>query len=451
MISSPGIGSGLNVNSIVEQLMTVERRPLRRLQSSKQELEVQLSAYGKLQSSLASFQTALGGLKSLNAFEVYKAVSADETAFTATADSTAATGFTNIQVVNLAESHKMGSVAIADTGTTTLGGAGDQVTFTVNGNAFTVNGGGMTLSQLRDAINDAPDNTGVSATIISENSGSNRLVLTAAKTGNANAIGLSFTGSLGSDLGLTDINDPLQLDSELLVDGLYTITRSSNTISDAITGITLNLKGKTTAAVQLDISRDSEAVTASVQSFVDEYNKLQTTIDSLSGKGNDLEADNTLRSIENQIKAVFNTPPGALNSSFTYLSEVGVSFQRDGKLALDSSKLQKAIDGDFSGMAELFANNNQGYLFRVDALVSNIVQSDGLIGTRQKGLNTRISTVDQRILDMEFRLGLREQRLLSQFNALDTLMGKLQGTSTFLTQQLAALPKISTGSSSRRR
>jgi flagellar hook-associated protein 2 len=139
---------------------------------------------------------------------------------------------------------------------------------------------------------------------------------------------------------------------------------------------------------------------------------------------------------------VFNTPPGTINSSFSYLSEVGVSFQRDGKLSLDSGDLQKAIDSDFAGMAELFANDDQGYLLRVDALVSTFVQSDGLIGTRQDGLNTRIDTVDQRILDMEFRMELREQRLLNQFTALDTLMGELQGTSAFLTQQLASLPKI---------
>jgi flagellar hook-associated protein 2 len=334
----------------------------------------------------------------------------------------------------------MGSVAIADTGTTTLGGAGDQVTFTVNGNAFAVNGGGLTLSQLRDAINDAPDNTGVSATIINENSTSHRLVLTATQTGNDNAINLSFTGTLGTDLGLSDINDRTKLDSELLVDGLYTITRSGNTISDAISGITLNLKKETTGAVQLNVSRDTASVTDSVQAFVDAYNELQSTIDSLSGKGNDLEADNTLSNIENQVKAVFNTPPNAINSSYSYLSEVGVSFQRDGKLSLDSAALQKAIDSDFAGMAELFANDNQGYLFRVDALVSSLSQSDGLIGTRQDGLNTSIDSVDQRILDMQYRLDLRRKGLLDQFTALDALMGDLKGTSNFLTQQLATLP-----------
>jgi flagellar hook-associated protein 2 len=442
MISAPGIGSGLDVNSIVDQLLAIERRPLQRLESNRSDLQVQLSAYGQLKSSLSGFQSALGNLKTLDAFEVYSAVSGDDTAFTATANSSAAPGFTDIQVVRLAEAHKIGSQAIVDTDTTTLGGAGDQITLTVDGNAFSVDGGGLTLSELRSAINDAPDNTGVSATIISENSGSHRLVLTSTETGNANAIGTAFTGSLGTDLGLTDINDSAALDSELLVDGIYTITRSSNTISDAISGITLSLHAETTDAVSLTVSRDTAAVTESVQAFVDAYNELQTTIDSLSGEDADLEADNTLRSIENQLKAVFNTPPGSSISSFTYLSEIGVAFQRDGKLALDSAALQDAVTTDFAGVSELFANDDQGYLFRADALASIFLQTDGLITIREDGLNTSIDNLDQRILDYEFRLDIREQRLRDQFTSLDTLISELQGTSNFLTQQLAALPTL---------
>lgn len=445
MISAPGVGSGLDVNSIVERLLTIERRPLNRLESDKQGLEARLSAFGKLKSALSTFQSALDDLKSLDAFEVFKAESSDASAFTATANSDAATGSNDIQVVRLAEAHKLGSVSIADTDTTTLGGTGDEITFTVNGNSFSVNGGGMTLSQLRDAINDAPDNTGVSATVISENAGSHYLVLTSSETGNANAINLSFTGSLGTDLGLSNINDPVQLDSQLLIDGLFNVTRSGNTIDDAIAGVTLNLVAETTGNVQLDVSRDIDSVKASVQSFVDAFNELKKTFDSLSGEGNDLEADSTLRSIENQIQRVFNTAPGGLNGSFTYLSEIGVSFQRDGTIALDSADLESAIASDFSGLAELFAHDNQGYLFRVDALIDGFVQADGLIDIREDGLNSRIDVTGQRIADMEFRLELREQRLRNQFTALDTLMGQLQGTSDFLSQQLAALPTLSNG------
>ena len=445
MISAPGVGSGLDVNSIVTQLMMIERQPLNRLESDKRGLEAQLSAFGKLKSALTTFQDALDDLKSLDAFQVYKAESSDETAFTATANSSAATGFNDIEVVRLAEAHKMGSVSIPDTGTTALGGVGDQMTITVNGNAFTVDGGGMTLSQLRDAINDAPDNVGVSATIISENSGSHRLVLTSTETGNENAISLSFSGSLGAELGLTDINVPTDLDAELLVDGLYTITRSGNTIDDAIAGITLNLIGETAGKVQLNVSRDTDSVKESVQAFVDAFNQLKTTFDSLAGEGDELEADSTLRSIENQVQGIFNTIPSGLTGSFSSLSEVGVSFQRDGTLALDSDDLASAIDTDFAGMAELFAHDEQGYLFRLDELINRFVQAEGLIDVRQDGLNSRIDVAEQRIADMEYRLELREQRLRDQFTLLDTLMGELQSTSTFLSQQLAALPTLRTG------
>jgi flagellar hook-associated protein 2 len=444
MISAPGIGSGLDVGGIVDQLMAVERRPLNQLEAGKQDLKTQLSTLGQLKSSLATFQSALSDLKNLDAFEVYQAESSDETAFTATANSDAAIGFSDIEVIRLAEAHKMGSQAIADTDTTTLGRGGDGMTLTVDGNAFTVNAGGMTLSEIRDAINDAPDNTGVSASIISENSGSHHLVLSAIEPGNDNAVALSVTGRLNRDLGLSDINDPTQLDSELLVDGLYTITRSSNTIDDAITGLTLNLLGETTGAAQLTVSRDIDSVKQSAQTFVDAFNELRTTMKNMSG--DDSALDSTLRSIESRMRGVFNTSPSGLNGSFNYLTEVGVSFQRDGSLSLDSADLEAAIAGDFADVAELFAHDDQGYLFRLDSVIEGFIEFNGQLDNREDSLNNRINAVDDRIFEMEFRLGLREKTLLDQFNALDTLMGTLQGTSDFLTQQLAALPTIQASS-----
>jgi flagellar hook-associated protein 2 len=442
MISAPGVGSGLDVASIVNQLMTIERQPLNQLEADKKGLQAQLSSLGQLKSSLTSFQSTLDDLKDLDAFEVYKAESADEDSFTVTANSNASIGFSNIQVVSLAEAHKKGSIAIADTDTTTLGGTGDQLTLTVDGESFSVNGGGLTLAGIRDAINSAPDNTGVSATIISENSGSHRLVLTSTETGNDNAMSLSFTGTLGTSLGMSDINDPAQLDAEIKVDGLYTINRSSNTIDDAITGLTINLQGESTSAAELTVSRDIESVKASVQAFVDGFNNLRNTMKAMSG--NDSSLDSTLRSIESQMRDVFNTAPSGLSGDYDYLTEVGVTFLKDGSLSLDEADLESAIANDFSGMAELFANDDQGYLFRLDSVIDGFVEFEGQLDSRKESLNDRIDSVDDRIFEMEFRLQLREERLLSQFNALDSLMGQLQGTSDFLSRQLAALPTIQT-------
>jgi len=439
MISSPGIGSGLDVNTIVQKLMAVASQPLTDLQTNKSNLQAQLSAYGQLSSSLSTFQSALANLKTVDAFTVYKATSGDESAFTATANSSAAPSQTNIKVTSLAEAHKLGSAAFSDTDTTAIGNSGDQMTLSVNGQSFTVDAGGLTLSGLQNAINSAADNVGVSASIISEGSTANYLVLTSDQTGTANAVNVSFTNPLmASQLSLATINSPK--DAQLLVDNTYTVTRSTNVINDAISGITLTLKSTTNTAVPLTVDRDVDTVTANVQSFVDAYNQLKTTMDGLSA--NDLKADSTLRSIDSELHAVFNTPPTGLSNDYQYLAQVGVAFQKDGTLALDTAQLKDIVSADFSQVAQLFANDNQGYLYRMDATVGSILQSDGLIHNREDGINSRIDTVDKEISDMQYGLQLTQQRYLDQFTALDTLVGQLNGTSQYLTQQLANLPKI---------
>lgn len=434
MISAPGVGSGLDVQSIVSQLMAVERRPLQALQASSKALDAQVSAYGRFRSSLATFQSAIKDLKSLESFKVYAVASSNVDAITATADSTAAVGSLDVKVNRLAQAHKQGSLAIADTNTTTLGGSGDQMTITVAGVATPLVLGGMTLSQMRTAINNA--GAGVTATIVSETPTSNRLVLTSNETGSAKAMTLAFTGTLGTALGMTKLNNVAtlaELDSEIIIDNTYTVTRGSNSISDAVGGLTLNLKAVTAVAARLTVSRDTAAVEKSVQTFVDAYNALRTTITSLRGK--ELKSDSTLRSIETNIQNVFNTPPAGLTGTYEYLSQVGVSIQKDGTLKVDTTALKKAIDTDFGSMADVFANDNQGYLFRLDVSLTDLLKSDGIIKGREDGITASKKTMTSRIESMEYRLGLIEQRYRSQFNALDSMLGQMKTTSLYLSQQ----------------
>ena len=435
MISSPGVGSGLDVQSIVTQLMALERRPLQSLQQSKSTLDAQLSGYGRFRSALSTFQTALKDLKSLDAFEIYSATSSDKDALTVTTDSDAAIGSLTVQVNRLAQAHKQGSQSIADTGTTTLGGAGDQMTITVDGTATVVDVGGMTLTQIRDAVNDAE--AGVTATIVSENDTSHRLVLTSTETGADAAMSLSFSGTVGTDLNMATINDVAalaELDAEVLVDNTYTITRGSNSIDDAIDGLTLNLKEETTTALLVTVERDTDAVAESVEKFVDAYNALRSTVTSLRDK--ELKNDLTLRSIEDSIQDVLNTAPTGLTGSFTYLSQIGVSIQKDGTMKLDRSVLDDAIAADFTGLAEVFADDDQGYMYRLDARLTDILASDGLIDGREDGIKASQKTMLSRIDSMEYRLQLVEKRIRGQFTALDSMLGQMQGTSQFLLQQL---------------
>ncbi|WP_177420987.1 flagellar filament capping protein FliD [endosymbiont of Lamellibrachia barhami] len=440
-ISAPGIGSGLDVNSIVDQLMSLEQIPIQNLQSKEAGFLTQISAYGALRGSLASFQSTVDKLNGFSGIGLFSASSADEAVFTVNADNDAAAGSYDIVVQALAESHKMGSASFADSDTTTIGNAGDTMTLAVGTQSFNVDIGGKTLSQIEQAINEATDNTGISAGIIQENSGSFYLTLTSDETGVENAMSVSF-----ADSGNNPIADPLTMvqtraaaDAQLLVDNSYTITRSSNSISDAIQGVTLELLATSVDAVALNVDKDLGAVQTTVQSFVDAYNSLRDTLSTL-GRG-ELSGDGTLRMMEQQISSVLGSKSD-VDGTFKYASSIGISFQRDGSLQLDTAVLTEALESDFSSVTKLFSDDDQGLAFRLDVLVENLLDPDGLIDAREDGLDARVKNVQDQRESLEFRLAKTEARFRAQFAGLDTLMVRLSATSDFLTQQLQGLQDL---------
>ncbi len=441
-ISAAGIGSGLDVNTIISQLMTLEQRPLMALQQKEAEYHAQLSSLGQLRSAASTYQSAMSGLTSAASLETYTATSADTAKFTATADNTAAKGTYDIQVTNLAVAQKQGSNAFADADTTTIGNAGDQMTLTIGAESFTVEIGGKTLTDIATAINDAGDNVGVTASVLQEDASSYRLVLSSDASGTANTIALAF-----EDAAAAPIADPLGMaeiqtaeDASFIIDGTYTITRSSNTVTDAIQGVTLNLLEVSTSAVQLNVTQDTGDITSAVDDFVDAYNTLQNSLAKLSS--GELSGDSTVRMLESRVRSILNTPPTGLSGTYSSLSEIGIAFQKDGTLTLDSDTLSSAIKEDRSAVADLFANDDQGYAFRLDALMDEILDSDGLISARENGINTSISSTQDGIERMETRLEIVESRLRAEFSALDLLVADMQTTGNFLTQQLDILSNM---------
>lgn len=444
MISSPGIGSGLDVNSIVSQLMAVERQPVSRLQSQKSTYQSQLSAYGQLKSALSSFRDAMAKLDSPSDFRLFTATSADEDVYSASAGSSAAAGSYGIEVVRIAERHRMaaGDANTYATTDTDIGASGTMSIAVGAEPAFDIDLTGKSLADVRDAINNASDNPGVTASIINDDLG-NRLVVTADDTGSSNALAVSYSGAdpfafqtLNTDRDSSGGFSATDLDAVLTLEGVFTVTRSSNSIDDAIDGITLNIKAAGSA--DLTVARDTDGITEQAQAFVDAYNGLKSTIESL--RGGTLKAENTLLSLDRQLRTEFNTLPSGLSGSLNYLSEAGISFQKDGTLALDEEVLATALESDFDGVAQLFANDDQGYAYRVRSLADAMLQTNGLIDARQDGINDRIETLDSRIDLLGRRLEITEARYRAQFSALDGLVAELTKTGNFLTQQLAALP-----------
>lgn len=430
-IVSGGIGSGLDVNGIVSQLMALERRPLNLLESKKQTFNNQLSAFGRIKSDLDAFRSALSALKSTASFDVFKASSSDDKIVTASAGSSATSGPHTINVQALAKAQ----IQVATTGyastSTALGLSGD-LSFSFGTSNFSVTvGAADSLSSIQAAINAATGNTGVTASILNDGTATgNRLVLTAKNSGVGNSV--TVGGTLAA--GFAFANTVPAANAVIDVDGVIGIQKSSNSITDVVPGITLELKSG--GAATISVSRNNDAITEKVTAFVDAYNKLATTIGDLRKKGGVLEADGASRSLLAELQGEFNTAVAVSGGAYSYLSQVGVSFGKDGKLSVNKTELSTALDTNLSSVVALFSDTTQGVASRLYNRANGMLQSDGLIDSREDGLNDRIRFANDSIDQVKVRLENVEKRLRAQFAALDTLVGSLQQTSSFLSSQL---------------
>ena len=390
-ITAPGLGSSLDVNGIVSQLMAVERQPLALLDKRESDYKAKLSAYGTLKGALSAFQSAMQGLADPAGFQAVKASAGDTSVFTATASTAgkAVPGSYSVEVQQLAQQQKVRSEGFAEinsiigSGTLTIQ-YGD---YDSGSNAFTLNSAKSvqtvtidplngTLSGVRDAINAA--NIGISATIINDGS-SNRLVLTSKDAGASNSIKITASDDDGANLDAAGLSrlafDPAATagagknltqvqtaqDARLQIDGIA-ISKSSNTITDAIEGVTLNLlKSNIGSPASLEVARDSAGIKASVEAFVKSFNAVNQTLADLSSyntaanRGGVLQGDSAALSIQRWLRATVSASVGSPGGSLTSLSQIGVAFQKDGSLALDATKLQIAADAGLDHIASLFA------------------------------------------------------------------------------------------------
>ena len=391
-ISSPGVGSNLDVNSIITQLMQVESQPLTTLAKKEASYQAKLSAYGGLNSAMASFQSAVAGLINPAKFQSVTATPADSTVFTASSTSQAVAGSYNVNVTQLAQAQNILTAGVAST--TASIGDGTPSTLTlqfgtisgtlVNGvysnpgtsftqdptqgtGTVTIDSGNNSLQGIRDAINAAK--MGVTATIVADGNATspNHLVLTSNKTGAASGMKISVSGgdgSIDSLLGYdaTGVQRMTQsstaLNAALTVNGIA-ISSATNTVSGAVQGVTLNLAkaGITTLAV----ARDTASVQSGINAFVKGFNDLNGVLNNLSSYNADtkqagaLLGDPTVTTIQSQMRKMLSSSITGLGGSLTTLSQIGVAFQKDGSLAVDSTKLQSAITNNFTDIAGLLA------------------------------------------------------------------------------------------------
>lgn len=451
---------GLDVQSLVSQLMASERRPIDKLNTRVTSYQAKISSFGTLKGLLSGFQTALKGLNT--SFQSVNATSSDTSVASASAGSTAAAGTYALNVTKLAQAQSLVAAGQTSSATAIGSGVATVVTFdfgTTSGATFTSNGSGTktitidgtnnTLQGISDAINAAQ--MGVSATIVNDGSGTPyRLALTSTSSGVSNSIKITtdagdaaVDGLLAHDpAGAQNLTQTVAAqDAVFTVNGIA-LSNASNTITDAIQGVNLTLN-KEAATTTLTVTHDTSAVTAAVSGMVDTYNALASQIKSRSAYGDTtatagaLAGDGTLRLMQDQMRGIFNTPATPESGgTLTRLAEVGVSFQADGTLKLDSGKLNSAMANNFSDVANLFSSAT-GFSTRLDAWSAAALAPDGLIEARTKSFDTSIKSYNDQISKLEARMTVLQKQYTTTYSNLNMMLNSMNSTSAYLSQQFS--------------
>lgn len=480
MISLNGLASGLDTNSIINQLMQIERQPLVKLQSRKTDLANQQAVFRSINTKLAALKTAAQDLMYSSTLLVGKATSSDTTAVDATASGSVSPGTYVVEVVKTAKSHVVGSGTFsANADASALSGQTFRIYAPGSSSPLTVTASGATyrdvLNNVKDQINAA--NAGISASVVETTPGQLQLVLTSKNTGvdyrmkfgsaaDGNRTVLEDNGGLLASLGIsdTDANGEIDTanvvrqadDAEFKVNGL-TLTRSGNTISDVVQGVTLRLL-KDNATATVTVGWDADKAAAKVENFVKAYNDVVSTIRDNLEKGKPLQGDASLIALDNLL---YSTVTGLVDSApYQALSQIGLEIDRGitsgslmtGTITFDKEKFKSAFEQNPNAVVELFRKDYDdpgtpendtaldGIARKLQAALAPWTDFvNGVLNIRIRGYDEEIRLVDRRVEALNERLANKEQQLRRQFTAMETALAKLQSQQAWLMSQIASL------------
>jgi flagellar hook-associated protein 2 len=449
-LTATGIGSGLDISNIVKVLVDAEKLPKEALFNRTEDaLNAKVSAIGTLKSEISKFQDALKKLQTGDTLSQRKISTGDSKFLTATSTSSAQSGTYAIQVERLAKAHKVGGAFTTDSAQTVGAGSLD---FTVNGKNFSVAVTGTdSLTKIASNINSASDNAGVIATVITSDGGS-RIVFSASKEGPDNQLALTATDTAGTGLndmfGTANLTTLQAAQTSLVhIDG-QAVTSQTNEVKNAIEGVTLKLTSEElTSTTTLVISQDDAAVKDNIKGFVDSYNSLLTSIAKLSSYdaktkvSGALQGDSMVRSLESQLRKLVSERV-TVDGGDIALYEIGLKTDRDGKLSIDSTKLDSSIKANMNGIQSLFSTKDTGLANRFADLANTYVKTGGAIDSGSKSYaasQTRLAT-DREAFSL--KMSQLQARLSKQFNAMDLIVGSLNQQSAGLVDRLKSLPGV---------
>lgn len=441
MTSLAAVGSGLDIPSIVSQLVAADRAPVEnRINSQGTAATAKLSALGTIKSALSSLESSLTSLTKAITTPSFKTTVAEGAGFTASSSSSAGVGSYDIQVVSLAKTQKLTSAAMpADT----MVGAG-TLTISIGDKTLEVSvGDDANLSSLAREINRVAGGKDVTASVITSDAGQH-LVLNATATGSAGAMTITHSGAGSLEAfsyppggaGMTQTVPPSN--AEVVIDG-QTRTGSSNTFTDLVEGVTITLTKETSQAQGLSIASDNSTVKSSLQAFVSVYNAAQNALKSTSNYNKDtntasaLTGDSMVRGLQNQLRNILG------NANVTDLKALGLNVAKDGVLSFDASAFDKANAEQPKLAASLFGSEGSIASSLKSVLSANLDSSKGLLVQRTDSLNKQIKKLEKELDELDLRMDKAYDRYTAQFTAMDSLVAQMQNTSNYLTTQLANL------------
>jgi flagellar hook-associated protein 2 len=463
-IAVGGLISGLDTNSMIEQLLELERQPIVKLQRKEAAYQVELSAYGSLKGVLGSLKSAVEALNSMSNFNCFSAVSGNTDLFSVSADENATVGSYGITVQHLAEAHKLSSGAFSKGDY-----MGEGTLHLKVGNASTTDidiSATDTIVEVAQAINDAEagvragvifDGTDYFLTLAAEQTGTKNVInLTVTDTGDTNDTDMNGISRLVYDLGVTENL------SIITVDGVVNIHRDTNVINDVIQGVTLTLESAPAAPdnqATLTVSRDIETVVSKITAFVDAYNEANDlfekyqSYDSATETAGVLLGDAATKSMRNRLNTMATgTVSGVV--SFTRLTDLGITLNAEGQLEVDSSTLNSALDDHFDDVIQFFTQSttgSEGFAVRMtDALDAILSSTQGTLVARTDGIQNSIDDIEDQVERLEMRVLAWETRTRAQFNALELLLAEYQTTGDSLNQQIVSLQNLNNYISNRR-
>jgi flagellar hook-associated protein 2 len=446
-ITSLGIGSGLPLDSLLTQLETAEKSKLKPFTDLKAANTAKISAFGSIKSVLTSLQTSIAALKLTKTFTPISATSSGTGVVVASGANSVA-GSYQVKVNSLASAHNIATQGVADkttglvgAGTLSVGPAGKTVNITV--------AEGSSLETIRNQINNS--GSGVTASIVNTGDAVNpyKLSIASKTTGTDSQVSMSFTGTGSLTTLLSDgahggsmTQVQAATNASLEVNGMA-VSSQSNTVVDAIQGITMTLKTAGTTQT-VDVAKDNTAVSNSIKGFVDAYNKYVAATQSatsfnedpaLSGK---LLGDSTLRGIKTSISTALNTQQ---TGDFSIMAQFGIKLTPTGTLEIDSTKLNDAITANPEGVTSFFTGQTGtlGFAGRLDKTLTGILSTGGPLDSVTSGLTKSNSSLTDQSAKMSDTIAATVERYRKQFSAMDSLVSKGNATMSYLTQQFTAM------------